>query len=572
MKRFDVLLASSEPQTLTRLRQLLSCRNDRYVEAPLGPSCLEHIEQGPVDAVILAPTHRETDIAACREAYERAEQRGMRTIVVGDDEIQQAVGGDRRLLRAGLETDALLAALDRATRHLLTILVADDEPHIRQLFARYLGTEGYKVVTAEDGEKAATLVRQVLPDLVITDIKMPRMDGYALCRTIKESWETQHIPVMIVSALGGELDIDKAFNAGANEYLTKPVVLQEAASRIQAIFRGIAMRGRERVLVVAPSQIERSLLEYGLSQQGFEVEVARDANEAAQLLHEQPPGLVVCDREPEGCGIFELRERMRAHQHTRDVPLVVLTSRASNINHRQRRELDAAAYITKPYPIERLVANIERILGERRSRLELEREMLLQTITSLVTALEARDVYTRGHSENVAEYAVMIARRLPEAFPNEESIARLHLAGKLHDVGKIGVPDAVLLKPGKLDDAEWALMKQHPVTGYEILAPIPSLQDILPGVRWHHERIDGNGYPDGLSGEDIPLMARIIAVADTFDALTSTRPYRNPFTVEKAVAILQEVRGTQLDAQLVDIFVEAIEHNRLAIPARSTTP
>src|SRR5439155_390268 len=138
-------------------------------------------------------------------------------------------------------------------------------------------------------------VKEVLPDLVITDIKMPHIDGYELCRAIKESRETQHIPVIIVSALGGELDVDRGFNAGANEYVTKPVDLHDLGQRISSIFRGIAMRGREKVMIAVWSQIERSMLEYGLAQQGFEVQVVRDAEEAFEMAKRSPPGVLVAD-------------------------------------------------------------------------------------------------------------------------------------------------------------------------------------------------------------------------------------------------------------------------------------
>jgi response regulator RpfG family c-di-GMP phosphodiesterase len=413
-------------------------------------------------------------------------------------------------------------------------------------------------------------VKEVVPDLIITDIKMPHRDGYELCRAIKELRDYQHIPVVIVSALGGELDVDRGFNAGANEYVTKPVDLHDLGQRIQSIFRGIALRGRERVLVAVWSQIERSALDFALCQQGFEVQSVRDAEEAFEAAKRAPPGVLVADFDlsPDGSGldVISLRKRLREDRATRDLPLVVLLGRNQKVDQAKRDKLDGASFVAKPYSAERLVSLIERILGERRLKLEVERDFLLQAINVIVTTLESRDKYTRGHSENVAKYSMMIGKHVYES---AEELGRLHLSARLHDIGKIGVPDAILLKPGKLTDEEMAKMQTHPMEGVRILSPIPSLQDIIPGVRWHHERLDGKGYPDRLKGTEIPLQARIISVGDTFDALTSHRPYRAGCPVEKAFAILRSAAGDQLDPALVDIFIREFKEQRAEIPAQA---
>ena len=179
-------------------------------------------------------------------------------------------------------------------------------------------------------------------------------------------------------------------------------------------------------------------------------------------------------------------------------------------------------------------------------------ELLVGTIKSLVRTLEARDSYTRGHSDRVAAIARIIAR---EVGYSNERVERLYLSGLLHDIGKIGVPDQVLNKPGRLDDDERDAIQQHPEIGYEILRSIPSLEDVLPGVLHHHECLDGTGYPHGLRGDEIPLDARILAVADAFDAMTSDRPYRSGMPVSRAVAILTEGAGQQWDPEIVAVFL-----------------
>lgn len=178
--------------------------------------------------------------------------------------------------------------------------------------------------------------------------------------------------------------------------------------------------------------------------------------------------------------------------------------------------------------------------------------LILGVIHCMSAAIDARDPYTRGHSERVARYGRRLARALGV---EEATCARIYLAGLMHDVGKIGVPDFVLQKPGKLTDEEFALIKKHPDLGAIIIESLPQLSDLKPGVLHHHERIDGRGYPAGLAGEEIPPMARILAIADTYDALTSNRPYRDSMSHDKARDILQLGAGTQWDAEMVATFL-----------------
>ena len=181
---------------------------------------------------------------------------------------------------------------------------------------------------------------------------------------------------------------------------------------------------------------------------------------------------------------------------------------------------------------------------------------VINMVKSLVFAIEAKDVYTRGHSERVNRYAMLMAERL-RLDDAQKNI--LNWASILHDVGKIGIPETILNKPGRLNDEEFAVIKRHPKKGYDILEPLEQLASCLPGILHHHERFDGKGYPHGLKAEEIPFLARIIAVADTFDAITSNRAYRSAKTAEKALDIVEEVAGTQLDPKVVEAFKEVFE-------------
>jgi HD-GYP domain-containing protein (c-di-GMP phosphodiesterase class II) len=183
-------------------------------------------------------------------------------------------------------------------------------------------------------------------------------------------------------------------------------------------------------------------------------------------------------------------------------------------------------------------------------------EFVINMVKSLVFTIEAKDIYTRGHSERVNRYAMLMAERL-QLDEAEKNI--LNWASILHDIGKIGIPESILNKPGRLNEEEFDVIKRHPKKGHKILEPLEQLASCLPSILHHHERLDGKGYPHGLKGEEIPFLARIIAVADTFDAITSNRAYRSAKAAEKALAIVEEVAGTQLDPVVVEAFKEVYE-------------
>lgn len=182
-------------------------------------------------------------------------------------------------------------------------------------------------------------------------------------------------------------------------------------------------------------------------------------------------------------------------------------------------------------------------------------DILLESLRAIIASLEEKDSYTHGHSIRVAEYSVMIAEEL--GFP-EKQVREVEISALFHDIGKIGIPDSILMKPARLTPAEFEIMKSHPVRSAQIMEKISALRDLIPGIRHHHERYDGLGYPDGLQADEIPLYARIILIADTFDAMTSTRPYRLALDKEVAIAELRNCSGTQFDTPLVDAFVRAM--------------
>jgi putative nucleotidyltransferase with HDIG domain len=215
-------------------------------------------------------------------------------------------------------------------------------------------------------------------------------------------------------------------------------------------------------------------------------------------------------------------------------------------------------YLTKPLDTDEVIATVEGALRTRRPIAE-SRQVPgdpLGIIVALAITIDAKDPHTHGHSARVARYAAATAEELGL---EPQEIENILYAGLLHDIGKIGVSEQILHKPAILDVEEWGVIKAHPITGAKILEPIPSLQRIIPLVRHHHERYDGTGYPQGLTGKEIPLGARILAVADAFEAMTYHRPYRRAMPLAQAAAILKEGMGKQWDAEVVKAFLKMLE-------------
>lgn len=216
-------------------------------------------------------------------------------------------------------------------------------------------------------------------------------------------------------------------------------------------------------------------------------------------------------------------------------------------------------YILKPFNPDELQAVVKNgldkfdLASSKSSILKDLKELFYKTIKSIASALDAKDPYTHGHSMRVTLYSIILAKELNVS---EAELERIETAGLLHDIGKIAIPQAILCKPGRLTDDEFVIMKSHPVNSEKLIASIKKLHEVSPGVKHHHERWDGNGYPDKLAGEDIPFSARIIAIADTYDAMTSTRSYRKALDHDIAMAEIEKCAGTQFDPNLAKKFIE----------------
>ena len=294
-----------------------------------------------------------------------------------------------------------------------------------------------------------------------------------------------------------------------------------------------------------------------LEMRGYKVIAAANGNEAIQILQHTHPDLIVSDVLMPGCDGFALLEQVHANPEWVTTPFLFLTALNDPESLDRGRALGADDYLAKPFSPGALFAAVHSRL-ERAQVLENAHttEAYLRTILVMANAIEARDSYTGGHVERVAAYGQQLARAL--GWP-EQSIKEVRLAGIMHDVGKVAIPDAILNKPDKLTPQEWEIMKTHTTKGLQILAPLEHSQTILDGVGCHHERFDGKGYPGGLKGEDIPQTGRLLAIADSYDAMTSSRAYRARFSPQEAIQRLQNGAGTQYDPHMVDCFISIID-------------
>jgi len=340
---------------------------------------------------------------------------------------------------------------------------------------------------------------------------------------------------------------------------------------------------KTRVLVVDDEDFLRSIVRERLEIAGYSVDEASNGNEALAMLDgDAPYNVLLTDiRMPVMDGIKLLGEWGRRSPGTAGI---VMSANAELDTAVHALKMGACDYITKPFNFDVLLItlenalrkkDLERQLDDYRANLEekvneqtnIINLMYVRSIDAMIKALEAKDYYTRGHSQRVTLYSVAIAE---ERGMKGQELEDLRRASVLHDLGKIGVREAVLNKPGKLTEDEFGEIVRHPETAVGILEPIPFFRPLLPVILHHHERFDGKGYPSRLAGDTIPLASRIMAIADTFDAMTSTRAYRKALPVADAIAEVRRCSGTQFDPDIVPAFLAC--QSKIVIPGDVSLP
>jgi putative two-component system response regulator len=335
----------------------------------------------------------------------------------------------------------------------------------------------------------------------------------------------------------------------------------------------------ERILIaddeVRLTEGVKSLLEA----EGYEVQLVLNGRDALASIKENPPDLVMTDLTIRYINGFELCRQIKEDPATKSIPVIMITGLARP--HDKIRGIEAGVndFIAKPFDELELKTRVRSALQMKNLNAQLEN--IDEVIVGFSRAVEARDAYTRGHSERVGKYAIKLAAALGLDAAYQTMLFK---GAILHDIGKIGVRDSVLLKPGKLNAEEYEEIKKHPDIGMKICSHLKSSRDLLNIIAYHHERMDGNGYPYRLFGEEIPIEARIAAIADTFDALTSARPYRSALSTIAACHILEEGMGSHFDDDFVPVFIEAAlrgelkevvedaQYSAMKIPKKESVP
>jgi len=498
------------------------------------------------------------------------------------------------------------------------ILVVDDERVIREILAEFLTLEGFTVHTVEDGEKALTELRLRPYDLLITDLKMPRLSGLQLLEKVEQ--ERLGVLTVLMTGFGTVETAIEAMKKGAYDYLLKPFKVEEVIHVVErALYRqrlqAENIRLREALTIYKVSeaialsheidQILDVVLRAALDEVKADVATLHLLDAATGRYEER---LKVVSSGANGTpagGLPSPAFAILLEQFAQGVPILAHGGKASRFFTESGSPDQLSSFVAVPLQVRGKMVGVldvfsftpgkkfdeghrkmlsvlasraasaidnARLYGELRAsndsltvaNLSLE-EMFQQTVAGFAQALEESDMYTRGHSERVAVYTEILARGL--TLPDPE-IRRMVQAGVMHDVGKIGVRYDMLNKPGKLTPEEVAVFRQHPEKGKRILEPVPCLHGLIDGCWCHHEWYDGRGYPRGLAGHNIPLVGRVVAIADAYDAMTSDRAYRRALPHEVAIGEIERCAGTQFDPELAEAFVRLVEAYRAGMRER----
>lgn len=358
--------------------------------------------------------------------------------------------------------------------------------------------------------------------------------------------------------------------------LRVPVMMLDVFQRcypehVGSLTRGVTQMAdmTASIVVVDDDAMSLRLCKRVFDKAGFGGSYLRSAADALACLDgKHVPDLILLDIHMPDMNGFDVLRWLRSESAYRKVPVVFLTGDDDVKTETAGLHAGASDFIRKPFAAEVLLKRVRNIIELNRLHNDMAREIkakterlshaYIQIVQALAASVDAKDRYTHGHSSRVAEYAREIARR---AGYSEEEQDGIYMMGLLHDVGKIGIQDAIINKAGRLTDDEFAQIKTHPTVGSEILGNITDLPNLSVGARWHHERYDGRGYPDGLAGEDIPEDARIIAVADTYDAMTSNRSYRDQLPQEYVRAEIERCSGSQFDPRFAAIMLGMIDED-----------
>lgn len=450
------------------------------------------------------------------------------------------------------------------------ILIIDDDI-VNLKMATHILANDYEVICAKSGVEGIDILRNSEIDLVLLDLYMPDMNGLKVLEKIREDAEISGVKVMILTASGMKTDVTEAIRLGALDFIKKPFFPTELLERIK---KALQVEKKDSILVVDDDKMNLMLVQKILGIR-YDVFCVSSGSEALIYLQNNAPNLILLDLHMPEMNGLETLEKIRNINKLSDVPVIFLTADSERSTEIEIFKAGAMDYIQKPFIAEVVIRRISRILELYHYQQSLQQEvdrkttelresnrkitnLTTQVMMALVSAIDAKDAYTNGHSLRVAEYTRELARRMGKSIQEMNDI---YYIGLLHDIGKIGIPDRIINKPGRLTEEEYQLVKDHPIIGAEILENISEMPGISIGAHWHHEKYNGTGYPDGLAGEEIPEVARIIGVADAYDTMTSKRSYRDilPQTVVKNEIL--KGKGTQFDPVIAGYMLQMIEED-----------
>jgi len=438
-----------------------------------------------------------------------------------------------------------------------TILFVDDNQFIHHFIDRTFSNSNYRIIHGYDGEEGYRLYKEHAPSLVLTDLEMPKMKGAELCKRIKEDAIGKYIPILILSSVENPIDIEKVYNLGATDYLTKPIEADVLINKVNDCFNDFSIRAKEKILIVDDSQLICEILRYAIIKNGMLSITASNGKEALEMVKLEMPDIIITDINMPIMDGYELCRQIKQNPETDHINIIMISSKSTPYDIKKGEQVGVHKYFVKPFDVDKVVLEIEHILIEKYKIYKKEYEFMFYSIQALIRALEERDLYTKGHTDRVTKYAIRLANYMNL---DHNTIENIKIASSLHDIGKIGIRDDILYKAGRLTDEEFITVQKHTRKGVDILKPILSLKDVIPLILFHHERWDGKGYPTRIKAEEIPIGARVIAVADAFDAMTSDRPYRTKKEIKEALDILKENAGTQFCPVCATAFIDMFEY------------
>ncbi len=460
----------------------------------------------------------------------------------------------------------------------IRILSLDDNMLDNSILSELLSDTGIKLDCTTSVDAALRMIGDSHYDLILIDHMMPEMDGMAVLKHIRREHLCDDTPAVAVTGIAIASARESYLQAGFSGYVAKPIDRKLLLDTIGHVL-GLYDRPEEQVLpniLVVDDDRMNLLIASKLLSGKYNVTTVNSGKAGFEFLEYNSCDLILLDlRMPEMDG-FEFLKRIKADARLKDIPVVCLTADDEHDSEIKCFELGALDFISKPFVAEIMLSRVNRILELDHLRRQLKEEvekqtrelqihsrklqrLTVQTMQTLAGTIDAKDKYTNGHSLRVAEYSRMIAARLnmPEMMQQD-----IYYIGLLHDIGKIGIPDEIINKTSKLTDEEYAVIKTHPSIGAEILESMSENPDIALGAKHHHERYDGRGYPEGLAGENIPLVARIIGVADAYDAMTSNRSYREVLPQAFVRKEIEKGSGTQFDPICAEIMLGIIDEDK----------